>query len=88
MLVIYLGALFVFGGVVFMVAQPLWQGGLSAARRNRRIGTPPSEISGATLEPRRPGAGFGLKANWPGLLLVVLGGVLLLLGSHFLQGNL
>jgi hypothetical protein len=88
MLVIYLGALFVFGGVLFMVAQPLWRGRLSAARRTRQIGTPSSEIPGATLEPRRPGAGLGLKENWPGLLLVVLGGVLLLLGGHFLQGNL
>jgi hypothetical protein len=78
MLVIYLGALFVFGGVLFMVAQPLWRGRLSAARRTRQIGTPSSEISGATLEPRRPGAGLGLKENLPGLLLIVLGGVLLL----------
>jgi hypothetical protein len=31
-----------------------------------------------TLEPRRPGAGFGLKANWPGLVLIILGGILLL----------
>ncbi|MDB5393719.1 MAG: hypothetical protein JWM91_1225, partial [Rhodospirillales bacterium] len=68
MLVIYLGALFILCGVLFMVAQPLWRGRLSAARRT------PSEIPGATLEPRNPGAGFGLKENWPGLVLVVLGG--------------
>jgi hypothetical protein len=28
-------------------------------------------------DPRRAGAGFGLKANWPGLVLIVLGGILL-----------
>jgi hypothetical protein len=84
MLIIYLGALCVLGGVIFMVAQPLWRGRLSTARRTRQVGDPPSEIPGATLEPRNPGAGLGIKASWPGLLLVVLGGVLLLLGAHFL----
>jgi hypothetical protein len=75
MFVIYLGALFVLCGVLFMAAQPLWRGRLSAARRIS------SEIPGATLEPRHPGAGLGLKRNWPGLVLVVLGGVLLLAGG-------
>jgi hypothetical protein len=84
MLFIYLGALFIFGGVLFMAAQPLWRGRLSDARRTRQIGAPPSEISGATLEPRRPGAGFGLKENLPGLVLVALGGVLILAGTYFL----
>ena len=31
MLVIWLGALFVLGGVVFMMAQPIWRGRLSDA---------------------------------------------------------
>ncbi len=75
MLVIWLGALFVFGGVVFMAAQPIWRGRFSDAKRT----TP--EVPHDTLEPRRPGAGFGLKANWPGLLLIVLGGILLLVGA-------
>jgi hypothetical protein len=79
MLTIYLGALFVLCGVLFMVAQPLWRGRLSAARR--APSEIPSEIPSATLEPRKPGAGFGLKGNWPGLVLVVLGGVLLLVGA-------
>ena len=72
MLVIWLGALFVLGGVVFMMAQPIWRGRLSDAKR-----TTPGAPRG-TLEPRRPGAGFTLKANWPGLVLIVLGGILLL----------
>jgi hypothetical protein len=74
MLVIWLGALFVLGGVVFMTSQPIWRGRLSDASKRTSSGAPRD-----TLEPRRPGAGFTLKANWPGLLLVALGGILLLL---------
>ena len=89
MLVVWLGALLVLGGVLFMAAQPIWRGRLSDARRI------PSAVPGDapkprgpgdtpephTLEPRRPGAGFGLPANWPGLVLIVLGGILLLVGA-------
>ena len=59
MLVIWLGALFVLGGLLFMMAQPIWRGRLSDAKR-----TSPG-VPRDTLEPRRPGAGFTLKANWP-----------------------
>ena len=68
MLVIWLGALFVLGGVVFMMAQPIWRGRLSDAKR-----TTPG-VPRDTLEPRRPGAGFTLKANWPGLIFSQLRG--------------
>ena len=74
MLIIWLGALFVVGGVVLMAAPPIWRGRLSE-RRSR------SAVSGETLEPRRPGAGFGLKSNWPGLALIALGAILLLVGA-------
>jgi hypothetical protein len=40
-------------------------------------------VADNTLEPRRPGAGFGLKNNWPGLALIALGAILLLLGAVF-----
>ena len=73
MLVIWLGALFVLGGLLFMVAQPIWRGRLSDAKRTS------SELPHDTLEPRRPGAGF--EANWPGLVLIVLGSILLLVGA-------
>ena len=75
MLVTWLGVLMVLGGVLFMVYQPIWRGRLSDAKRK------PSELPHDTLEPRRPGAGFELKANWPGLVLIVLGGILLLVGA-------
>jgi hypothetical protein len=82
MLVIWLGALFVLGGLLFLVAQPIWRGRLSDARRIRTSSAAPrATLEPHTLEPRRPGAGLGLKANWPGLLLIVIGGILLLAGA-------
>src|SRR3979490_3619565 len=75
MLVIWLSALFVLGGLVFMMAQPIWRGRLIYPKRTS------SGVPRDTLEPRRPGAGFTLKANWPGLVLIVLGGILLLAGA-------
>ena len=75
MLAIWLGALFVLCGMLFMAAQPIWRARMSRARRTS------SAVPRDTLEPRRPGAGFGLKANWPGLLLLVVGGILLLMGA-------
>ena len=86
MLVIWLGALFVLGGLLFMMAQPIWRGRLSEARRRRSSSAVPRDTAmkpaePMTLEPRRPGAGFGLKANWPGLVLIVLGGIILLAGA-------
>ena len=89
MLVIWLGALFVLGGVLFIAAQPIWRGRLSDARLKSSAvprdtlepGRPRDTPEPHTLEPRRPGAGFGLKANWPGIVLIVLGGILLLVGT-------
>ncbi|MGX9431260.1 hypothetical protein [Bradyrhizobium sp. LeoA1S1] len=73
MTLIWLGVLFVFGGVLQMVFQPIWRGRLSGGRLLR---------SGRdTLEPERPGSGFEIKANWPGLALVALGGAFLLAGA-------
>lgn len=72
MTLIWLGALLVLAGVVFMAAQPLWRGRLSSGRR-LRSGKPSD-----TLEPQRPDAGFGIKSNWPGLALFAVGAVLLL----------
>jgi hypothetical protein len=82
MLVIWLGALFVLGGLLFMMAQPIWRGRLSDARRIRTSSAAPRATPEPhTLEPRRPGAGFTLKANWPGLVFIVLGCILLLAGA-------
>ena len=74
MLVIWLGALCVLSGLLFIATQPIWRGRLSEARRRKSSAVPRDAamkpVEPMTLEPRRPGAGFGLKANWPGLLLI------------------
>jgi hypothetical protein len=75
MLLIWIGALLVVGGVVFTAAQALWRGRLSEARQPR-----PGAATD-TLEPPERGSGFGLKANWPGLALIALGAFLLLAGA-------
>jgi len=74
---VWVGALLVVGGVVFMAAQPLLRGRLSGGKRLR------SGWASDTLEPERPAGGFGIKSNWPGLALVVLGAVLLLVEAAF-----
>lgn len=77
MVLVWVGALLVAGGVVFMAAQPLLRGRLSGGKRLR------SGEASDTLEPERPAGGFGIKSNWPGLALVVIGAVLLLVGAAF-----
>ena len=77
MTLVWLGALLVFGGVVFMVAQPLWRGRLSGGRRLA------SGAPSGTLEPQRPAGGFGIRSNWPGLASVALGVICLLAGAAF-----
>jgi hypothetical protein len=72
MTLIWLGVLFVFGGVLQMAYQPIWRGRLSG-RRRLRSGRPSD-----TLEPERPASGFGIKSNWPGLAMVALGAAFLL----------
>ncbi|HEX8168446.1 MAG TPA: hypothetical protein VF601_22010 [Beijerinckiaceae bacterium] len=75
MTTVWLGALLLIAGVVYMAAQPLWRGRLSGLGRPR----PGAPVD--TLEPAKPAGGFGLKANWPGLALVAAGAVLLLVGA-------
>jgi hypothetical protein len=74
MAVTLVGAFLVLGGLLFLVAQPLWHGRLSAVRRTSTAAPEP------TLEPPKPGAGFSFKENWPGLALMALGGALLFVG--------
>jgi hypothetical protein len=75
MLVIWLGAGLFVAGILLSAAQPIWRGRLSAKRPQA---APPAS---GTLEPSRPGAGFGLRSNWPGLVLIVLGIILMLAGA-------
>jgi hypothetical protein len=83
---IWLGALLVISGVLLLAAPPIWRGRLSERLlratppvwRARSSGKQARVAAQDTLEPREPGAGFELATSWPGLTLIVLGGVLLL----------
>ena len=74
LIIFWLGALLVLSGVLLTAAPPIWRARMSG-RRSR------SAVSDRTLEPQRPGAGFGFKRNWPGLTLIALGAILLLVGA-------
>ena len=66
-----LGALLVVCGVLYMARATIWRGSLSRP-------------TGDTLEPPRRGLGFlGFEANWPGILLMAIGAILLLSGASF-----
>jgi hypothetical protein len=74
MLVVWLGAVMIVGGLLYMAAQPMWRDRLSGGRWRMAAAQP-------TLEPPRPGAGLGPKRNWPGRAMVALGALLMLVGA-------
>jgi hypothetical protein len=78
MVVIFIGALLLIGGSLVMAYTAIWRGRLSGASRRASI------EESTTLEPRGRSAAFDPKANWPGLALIVLGTILLFLGTAFL----
>jgi hypothetical protein len=76
MFLIELGALLVLVGLLYMVRATIWRGPLSGRDSTRPVRD--------TLEPPRRGLGFlGLGANWPGILLMAIGAVLLVSGAGF-----
>ena len=77
MIMIWLGALLLIAGLLFMIAQPLRRGRLSDRHRTAATAAP-------TLEPREPAVGFSLASNWPGLALAGLGALLLIFSGLWL----
>ena len=76
MFLIELGALLVLGGLLYIVRATIWRGPLSGRDSSRPVRD--------TLEPPRRGLGFlGIGANWPGILLMAIGAVLLVSGAGF-----
>jgi hypothetical protein len=82
MAVILIGALLTVAGIVYMALAVLSRGRLSDPAP---FPAPPDHPTaslatpGPTLEPRRRGLGFlGLSRNWPGLLMIGAGFILLL----------
>ena len=82
MTLILIGALLVVGGVVYMAGAALTRGRLSDPTPANAVpdGLAPNLATpGPTLEPQRRGLRFlGIGANWPGLLMIAAGAVLLL----------
>ena len=77
MFLIGLGALLVLGGILYMARAAIWRGTLSDPDSSSR---PVRD----TLEPPRRGVRFlGLGTNWPGILLMTIGAVLLVSGASF-----
>jgi len=71
-----LGALLVLGGVLYMARSAIWRGSLSGPGSSRPVR--------GTLEPPRRGLGFlGFGSNWPGILLMAIGAILLVSGASF-----
>ncbi|MDX8493176.1 hypothetical protein RFN29_16530 [Mesorhizobium sp. VK22B] len=77
---VILGALLTIAGVVYMAGAALRRGRLSDPAPTAPDRPAPNlPTPGPTLEPRRRGLGFlGLSQNWPGLLMMAIGIILLL----------
>ena len=75
MFLIWLGALCIVGGLLLLAIPPIWGGRLSGRQSRAAV------IADGTLEPRRPGAGFGLKTSWPGFALIAVGALLMSVGA-------
>jgi hypothetical protein len=69
MVLIWVGALLIIGGIVLAAGRVLWRGRLSDPHR---IG------SGTTLEPRESARALHPKHHWPSIALVALGLIILL----------
>ena len=71
-----LGVLLVLGGILYMARSAIWRGPLSGPESSRPVRD--------TLEPPRRSMRFlGLGTNWPGILLMAVGAVLLVSGASF-----
>jgi hypothetical protein len=69
-----IGALLFFVGLIYTVRIALNRGRMSDPHAN------PNDTGEPTLEPRQGGFRFlGVKDNWPGLLMMVIGALMLLL---------
>jgi len=74
--VVWIGALLFICGLLFMARSTIFRGDMSQAHSSAY------DPAGLTLEPNRRGLRFlGVKANWPGVALIVVGALMLLLGT-------
>jgi len=76
MFLMELGALLVLGGILYMARTAIWRGPLSGRDSARPVR--------GTLEPPQRSVRFlGLGTNWPGLLLMAIGAILLVSGAGY-----
>lgn len=76
MLVIWLGGFLVIAGLLLLARQIIWRGQMSEATSSSAASRSP------TLEPARRGVRFlGLGSNWPGIVMMAVGAILLLSGA-------
>ena len=78
MIVTLIGALLILGGVGFMAYEAIWRGRLSGVSRWN------STVESTTLEPKGRSAAFDPRANRPDLALIVLGSILIYVGTAYL----
>lgn len=72
---VWIGALLFIFGILFMARSTIFRGRMSEPRASA------SDAGGLTLEPSHHGLRFlGLGVNWPGVLMMVAGALLLLWG--------
>ena len=73
--IVWIGALLVICGVLFMARAAIFRGNMSEPHATA------TQPGGVTLEPNRRGLRFlGLGANWPGILMMAVGALMLLWG--------
>ena len=76
MILMGLGALLVLSGILYMARTAIWRGPLSGPDSSRPVR--------GTLEPPQRSVRFlGLGTNWPGILLMAIGAILLVSGASF-----
>lgn len=77
MILTWVGVILVIAGVLYGVAQALWRGRLSNARRVGPTGATES------LEPTESVKAFSLRTHWPALVMIALGAILILTETAF-----
>lgn len=76
-LLIWIGALLIIGGVIYGAAQAIWGGRLSEARLGR------ASRERVSLEPQQSPKAFSLKTHWPAFVMILVGGILILTETAF-----
>lgn len=73
LVIIWLGGLLLIAGVLHLAGHAIWHGDMSGLTPSRPA------APGPTAEQTRHGAGFFIfRSNWPGIVMMAVGAILLL----------